>query len=182
MTRKKHYFFLMSFLILFTLTTTLIPSQAHSKIFDQNFSTEDQYIFVNYRIKVWSNQHIEVYSTYRHHSTNQSMCAFYYLAIKIGFGGGTIYHNSDITQEAPGENQYAYLDCYGDLDQEDWETGRAYMSISVQMRTFSVEYETKFAVFGLILYNWYGTGWAITQHDWVELNTDPLFPDYTFWP
>jgi len=150
-------------------------TQAAVKIFDETFTTDDQYIEIAYRIIVWSNQHVEVYSYYKHHSTNPNMCTFWYLAIMIGFKYGTPYHDDNITQTAPNVWRMAYIDGYGELNQALWEAGSAFLNIAVQMKVTSYEYLTRWAVFQLVLTY---SGRALIAGENILLRTSPVFPDY----
>ncbi len=150
-------------------------TQAAVKIFDETYVTDDPYIDIQYRIIVWSNQHVEVYSYYKHHSTNPNKCTFWYLAMMIGLRYGTIYYDDEITQTAPNVWEMAYIDGYGSLNQALWESGSALLNIAVQMKVTSYEYLTRWAVFRLVLTY---SGWGFIADENILLKSTPAFPDY----
>ncbi|MHA1667327.1 MAG: hypothetical protein ACTSUR_01615 [Candidatus Heimdallarchaeaceae archaeon] len=161
-------------------------SNAAVRIFDETFTTNDPFIFIQYRVVVWSNQHVEVYEvyvTYKYYSTDPEQCTFFYIAMTLELRYPTSYYfNKDIPQHAPGVYQTGYVSGYGDLPQNLWESGQCPLSINIQMRTISYAYLTKFAVFQLVVTNYYGLGRAFISNDYIELKSLPIFPDYTFWP
>ncbi len=157
------------FIAIMTLTSIsllITTTNAAVQVFDDTYVTDDEYIMIMYNVAVWSNKHVEVEVNYKHHSTNPDMCTFWYFAIRIGGVYGDVYSDDNISEHAPNEWKYAYLDGYAD----DWA-----IDIDIQMKTISYEYLTKYAIYQLVVFS---SGWAFVGSYFILLNSNPAFPVY----
>lgn len=156
---------------------TIQHTQAATKIFDETYTTNDPYIAIEYRVVVWSDQHVEIYSSYYHHSSNPDMCTFWYLGTRVGGRMGSNYYNIDIDEHAPAVWKTAYVDGYGNLNQGMWESGTCVLMIDVQMKVTSYEYTTRWAIFRLAMINSNGQGIALIADLYILIRAAPIMPD-----
>ena len=138
--------------------------QAATCLYNQTFfyhgNKDFNYMTIEMRILVWSNQHVECYVTYYIPENQPSGISFQKIELYVRGHNWEVPDEPEVPPDAYGVYQHGYAERYGDLEKSVWENGQLCLDIVVGLKFYNAG-QALYATQALSIWNFNGRAIAL---------------------